>query len=173
MSVQPTVVAIEDWLQKRAPGYRHLSQDDRQAILQFTLLWSLFEATLCYPEPASVQLFWQKVGSWGAMQLVGQIEFIDSLAHFRDRYFQAGAFTPSFSDLNFRRPDRVGDVQAVLNGTDNRPDAVLVALLTIIYRLRNNLFHGPKWMYRLAGQTPNFAHANVALIALLEQEGGL
>lgn len=41
---------------------------------------------------------------------------------------------------------------------------VLKALLLIILRLRNNLFHGVKWQYFLQDQFENFSHANGVLM---------
>jgi hypothetical protein len=36
-------------------------------------------------------------------------------------------------------------VEEVLSVAATPPDAALLALLLITHRLRNNLFHGPKW----------------------------
>ena len=46
-------------------------------------------------------------------------------------------------------------------------------MLTIIYRYRNNLFHGVKWGYELADQLHNFTHANNALMKALDRYGEL
>ncbi len=45
----------------------------------------------------------------------------------------------------------------------------LSVLLIIIYRLRNNLLHGPKWSYGIKGQLDNFRNANAALSAFMER----
>jgi hypothetical protein len=45
------------------------------------------------------------------------------------------------------------------------------ALLVIVYRLRNNLFHGEKWEGGISGQKDNFDNANRVLIAALECNG--
>jgi len=49
----------------------------------------------------------------------------------------------------------------------------IAALLIIIYRLRNNLFHGLKWAYNIQGQRSNFAHANYVLMTVLDVHGKL
>ena len=41
-------------------------------------------------------------------------------------------------------------------------------LLIVVYRLRNNLFHGLKWAYAIRGQHANFGNANTALARALE-----
>ena len=58
-------------------------------------------------------------------------------------------------------------VQPVLAGHDN-PVAVRAALLLIVHRLRNNLFHGPKWSYGIADQRANFDNANLVLMATID-----
>ncbi len=62
-------------------------------------------------------------------------------------------------------------VEAVLSGVDEDATSQVAALLIIVYRLRNNLFHGQKWTYKLAGQLQNFTHANAVLIKALEVNG--
>lgn len=42
------------------------------------------------------------------------------------------------------------------------------AALIIVYRFRNNLFHGTKWGYGIRGQFDNFRHANDVLMAALD-----
>ena len=49
----------------------------------------------------------------------------------------------------------------------------MLALLMIVWRLRNNLFHGAKWAYGLRDQRENFTHANSVLMRLLERHGQL
>ena len=44
--------------------------------------------------------------------------------------------------------------------------------MIIVYRLRNNLFHGEKWEHKLASQASNFTAANRLLANVLELEAG-
>lgn len=48
------------------------------------------------------------------------------------------------------------------------PTEVTKALLQIAMGLRNNLFHGLKWQYRLRDQFHNFSHANAVLMAAID-----
>ncbi|CCE97846.1 Hypothetical protein SFHH103_03354 [Sinorhizobium fredii HH103] len=43
----------------------------------------------------------------------------------------------------------------------------------IVWRFRNNLFHGEKWAYQLQDQLSNFTNANAVLMRLLERHGQL
>ena len=45
---------------------------------------------------------------------------------------------------------------------------VAAALLIIVYRFRNNLFHGVKWAYEIRGQFENFSYANAVLMQAIE-----
>lgn len=95
--------------------------------------------------------------------------YAECLAYFRNRYFQSGDFTPHYWQLNLRANDNVALVQQVLRGDNNDPaDCISVALI-VIYRFRNNLFHGQKWEYGLAGQLANFTHANNVLMSAYDQ----
>jgi hypothetical protein len=49
----------------------------------------------------------------------------------------------------------------------------IAAVLIIVFRYRNNLFHGVKWQYKLEGQLGNFSAANDALMKVLERHGAL
>ncbi|RQV60796.1 hypothetical protein DF020_10165 [Burkholderia cenocepacia] len=94
--------------------------------------------------------------------------FEASLAYFRDRYFQEGEFTYHFENLLFRKSDRRPLVEAVLSGQDDDLEHIVVALLLITYRLRNNLFHGEKWAYGIRGQQENFRHASDVLMCIIK-----
>jgi hypothetical protein len=74
---------------------------------------------------------------------------------------------------NCQRADRAPLVRAILDGTDNDPQTKAAAVLIIVYRYRNNLFHGVKWSYEIAGQFENITHANSSMIKALEQHGQL
>lgn len=63
-----------------------------------------------------------------------------------------------------RRGLKAGQLQAhvertaynFLNGSEKNPAEVLAGLLLVIYRLRNNIFHGPKSAYGIQGHYDNF-----------------
>ncbi len=41
-------------------------------------------------------------------------------------------------------------------------------MIIIVYRLRNNLFHGEKWSYYFKDQLGNFTHASTILMRTVE-----
>lgn len=160
------------WLLARAPGFQGLPEADRAAIFNFTFLWSLFEAQVMdnFARADSIRT---KVDEWRAAGTLDADQYSPELAYFQQRYFANGAFTHHFQHLHLRAPDQPVVVQSVLNGSNNDPRDRLLTVLMIVWRFRNNLFHGEKWAYQLQGQLPNFTHANAVLMRLLEKHGQL
>jgi hypothetical protein len=163
---------IFDWLKTKAPGFDQLSDAELSAISGFSMLWTLFEARLLNTEGSAgavrtVVAAWQRQGTLDAASVDGQ------LAYFRERYFARGALTDHFDHLQLRENDQPALVRAVIEGNNNDPSDRVAAVLIIIFRYRNNLFHGVKWRYRLAGQLGNFTAANAVLMTMLDQHGAL
>jgi len=158
------------WLLAKAPGFQALPEADRAAIFNFTFLWSLFEAQVM-GNFARADLICTKVDGWRDAGTLDADEYAPELAYFRQRYFANGAFTHHFPHL--RPADQPAIVQSVLNGSNNDPRDQLLTVVMIVWRFRNNLFHGEKWAYHLQGQLSNFTHANTALMRLLERYGQL
>jgi len=151
------------WLVENTPDFGELSPQERDAIMHFALLWSRFEAdTLNAGGNAQAILAvaerWREEGL-----LVGQ-EFAPELAYFRDRYFKDGKIRDRFGHLQFRHNDHGELVERVMRNEAPERFEVAAAVLIIVYRLRNNYFHGVKWAYGMRGQLENFTHANNALM---------
>ncbi|MBB3808731.1 hypothetical protein [Pseudochelatococcus contaminans] len=163
---------ITDWLRAKAHGFNHLSNEEVSAISDFSLLWALFESRLLNTEGSARSISdmvddWQKDGTLDAPS------FDPELGYFRQRYFANGAFTGHFDHLHLRKNDQEPLIRAVIDGSDNDPRDRVAAVLIIILRYRNNLFHGVKWQYKLAGQLGNFTAANTALMKVLDRHGAL
>lgn len=156
-----------DWLCAKAPGFRDLSEEERAAIMHFSLLWSFFEAEALHTN-ASANNILALTHEWASKGSLDITRFTPSLSYFQDRYFQNGTATEYFVGLNFRKNDNQALVGSVLKGENTNPADCVAALLIIVFRLRNNLFHGIKWAYGIHGQLSNFIHANTALMAALE-----
>lgn len=163
---------VMEWLKAKAPGFDELSQDEQNAIADFSLLWSLFENRILNTE-GNVANICAAVEGWHAAKTLDTAAFAAELAYFRDRYYAKGTFTDHFDSLNFRKPDREPLVSAVIDGSDNDPCNAMATILIIVFRYRNNLFHGEKWRYKLKGQLGNFTTANNVLTKVLDHHGGL
>jgi hypothetical protein len=160
------------WLLARAPGFNDLTADERDAIVDFSLLWSLFEA-LILKNAGSANSIRAAVDGWYQEGTLQADAYDAQLAYFRARYFANGSFTYHFDHLHLRRSDQAALVRSVIDGGNNDPCCRVATVFIIILRFRNNLFHGLKWQYELAGQLDNFTNANTALMAALDRHGQL
>lgn len=159
-----------DWLCNKAPGFSDLSPEERDAIMHFSLLWSLFEAEALHTH-ASANRILALTHEWATTSHLTIEPFSGSLDYFRGRYFENGEQTHHFNGLNLRRNDSPELVSAVLKNQNNDTADSVAALLIVVYRLRNNLFHGVKWSYGISGQLDNFTNASSALMSALEVHG--
>jgi hypothetical protein len=91
-------------------------------------------------------------------------------SYFTARYFSNGTFTRRFEELNLRPKDNPALVEAVLKGEKANVSDIVTAVLIVVFRLRNNLFHGVKFAYQMRGQLDNFTHANAVLMRALEMD---
>lgn len=163
--------AIE-WLKARAPGFNNLAENEINAITDFSLLWSLLESRIVNRN-ANATALCTVVEGWHASNMLVPALFDEELAYLRDRYHPGAGFSHHFPDLRLQRSDREPLVKRVLQGTDNDPVHRQCAALIVVYRYRNNLFHGEKWTYGLEDQFGNFTAANAILTKALDRYGNL
>lgn len=161
-----------EWLQNAVPGFNDLSQEERAAIRDFSLLWSLFEGTVLETHANAGRI----VAAVNELRDVDRLSlgpFEAAIAHFRGRYYDGQNFTPAFDQhLHFRNGDNRPLAEAFVSGATNDEGDIVSGLLIIIYRLRNNLFHGIKWVYGIQGQLENFRHASDTLMAVMDLHEG-
>jgi hypothetical protein len=149
---------VYNWLRSRMPGFSSLRESEIRAISQFSLMWTYFESVVFHCE-AAANSFEPVVQSWQANGLLTGETFEKSLEYFRHRYASNGKVNVQFSSLHFRPRDRQELVGDVLVERRTSSSDVAEAMLIIVYRLRNNLFHGKKWESGIANQLENFEHA--------------
>jgi hypothetical protein len=155
------------WLEENAWGFRELFEEERSAIMEFSFLWSLFEAKALNTHGngdaiVRVSERWQEEGL-----LTGQT-FKSELTYFQNRYWKDGDFTYHFHNLHLRPGNKPDLVKRVLWDETADLSKVAAAVLIIVLRFRDNLFHGLKWAYQIRGQLENFSHANAALMQAIE-----
>ncbi len=156
-----------DWLQDYSPGFRQLSKAELRAFAEFLFLWSLFEAKVLNEHGCANQIV-ASSARWASDGLLTAETFGQQLAYFRDRYVADGQLSYRFDHLRLRANDEEELVRRVLVGEDWTLANIAATVLIIVYRFRNNLFHGQKWSYELQGQLENFIHANKALKRAVE-----
>lgn len=133
-----------------------------ESIKDFALIWNIFERFVCNNNfaIASVQQ------STAQKQLL-IADFQPQLNYFKDRYTENGQTNSRFDNLHFRANDRRDFVRQVLLSNNNSVPDIVLAMTIIVYRFRNNLFHGIKDIQVIHEQRANFEHANSFLKALL------
>lgn len=158
---------MENWLNDHVYGYQDVSPEEKQSIMHFSMLWSFFE-NYVLDTRANASRILQKMISWEDEGRLDINSFQQHRDYFVQRYIENGEPNYRFQHLNLRNGDNPQLVQDVLKGSVNDPASVLTAILTIILRYRNNLFHGLKWEYGIQGQLDNFNHANAVLSKVIE-----
>ncbi|WP_250459354.1 hypothetical protein [Microbulbifer litoralis] len=154
-------------IEKIAPGVEHLSIEEHEALQRFTLLWTLFEAQMLESN-ASVKKISEKVESIEPGIIDGGW-FTEHLDYFSNRYIGGGNTNYRFDNLHLRKNDNPDLVCAVLTGENTDSASQLIGCLIIVYRFRNNFFHGIKWAYGLQDQLENFTHSASLLRKFLEK----
>ena len=156
-----------DWLNENAPGFAELSAEERTAIMQFSLLWSLFESSALKTN-GNARTIVELTAYWAKQDGLGKDSFAETLAFFQKRYVDDGNFTYHFDHLHFRGRDKRELVESVLTGKNENPADIASAVLIIVLRYRNNYLHGIKWAYSFKDQLDNFKVANDTLMKALE-----
>ena len=100
-----------------------------------------------------------------------QIIYNDYFNAYQQRYLSGGRTNQSFEALLFR--DNASDkkykklLKSILENSEAEANKKVFACFIIIYRLRNNLFHGSKNIATIARQNDNFIKANKVLMSFL------
>lgn len=155
------------WLEQHAPGFQALSPEAREAIMHFSFLWSLFESE-ALNRRGGANVLAAVARRWVDAGLLNADSFGPQLAYFRSRYYSDGEFTHHFPYLNLPESNHQDMVRRVLMNQAAECSEIAAALLLIVYRFRNNLFHGEKWLYQIQGRLENFNHANAILMQAIE-----
>jgi len=160
-----SIFDAKSWIRGSYPGADRLNPDTLGVISNFTLIWNLFENTLCENRANIIALedIAEKISQRGVPDAVS-----DGVRFWSDRYWTGAVFNHLFTDLNFRRTDRQDLVEKVLSGVQHDPHSQFLAVMIIIYRLRNNLFHGLKSIPTLNDQVANLDMACRVMAAIVE-----
>ncbi len=153
-------MTVTEWVNRRF-GVA-LSEPALTAIKDFSLIWNVFENLVCGTNYTTITVE-QRI----AERDFSIEPFVDYLHHFKNRYITEGATNQRFAYLLLRDNDRSELVKGVLLGELTEVKEVLLALIVIVYRFRNNLFHGNKEIQVIDHQQGNFETANSFLMTFL------
>lgn len=140
----------------------NFTENDLKNIKDFSLLWNIFENLVC-DRNCTINRIEESLNP-----IEFQIEdFEDHLNYFKERYTADNNTNERFEYLRIVPNARKEFVKQVLLGNDNNTSNKILALAIIVYRYRNNLFHGEKNFMLLNEQEENFSVANQILISIL------
>jgi hypothetical protein len=149
-----------DWINTRFET--NLTEESLNEIKNFTLLWNIYD-NLIFNRHFSIQQLEIEIGErdldYNNFQIIYE--------YFQNRYISDGHTNELFRNLNFRRNDRGILVKNALIENNSSINIKILAIGIIVYRLRNNLFHGIKDFHYLNGQIENFRNANRFLQAFI------
>lgn len=158
-----------EWINQFFNNAVDLQQNEGlERIKNFALFWNMFENFAC-ENFANVQKISAFVNELNDRTPITSELVHPYLEYFVERYTQNG--TLNIEGLSFR--NRQNDisakekVNAVLSRKVETPKEILEALLLILLRFRNNLFHGNKQIVNLDTQVTNFTLANRLLSDVL------
>lgn len=150
-----------EWINNRFNT--NLNESNLYNVKNFALIWNIFEGRIC-DSHFTIGLIEERL-----TDIEFNIEdFEPFISYFKDRYTTNGEMNNSFHYLYFRNGDRRDFVQRVLLGEEIPIKDCVLATTIIVYRLRNNLFHGLKEMHSIDGQRDNFNNANQFLMKLVD-----
>lgn len=152
--------------------YYHNSQvdpilvTDIEKVLRFSLMWNLFESEICNMLFQDCKIK-DIINALITKDILNLKEFEDCIEYFRARYkdenkLQALAFRP-----DKKAQEMKSVVEQFITNTEKKASDI-EAIIYIIYRLRNNMFHGLKPLPELKYQEGNFASANKFLAQFLD-----
>jgi hypothetical protein len=161
-----TTFNAKHWININCFGGDTLAPETVDVISNFTLMWNFFEGVVCdnYANIRCLERLSEKISQGGSLS----VDIEDAVRFWAARYLTGAEFNHLFQGLRFRPNDCRGHVEAVLRKEKTDPRSKLLAAMIIIYRLRNNLFHGLKTIDTLNDQIPNLTMACRSLAAIVQ-----
>lgn len=165
-----TVRFGEQWLNQHQIGYADFDEEDRSAVREFSLIWSVFELQALLGD-ARVEAMIAYVDELARIaesddHTLLVAPFIPHLTYFREQFVddQRSTTNDAFKKLKFERSKHEALVShALITLRDETPELVK-ALLIIVHSLRDSLFRGLKWQHCSQKRRDDLYHAAKVLM---------
>lgn len=154
-----------EWLKEKY--FSNYTKQKIDSVKNFVLFWNIFESSLCNKN-ARIQSIENAVNTLYNCHSLRHEDFNEYLCYFQNRYIERGQFNTKFDNLRFRRNDGKKIVTGVLKEELQDINNIVQALLFIVFRFRNNLFHGEKNIGNIELQEENFKIANKLLAQIID-----
>ncbi|WP_210464217.1 hypothetical protein [Vibrio crassostreae] len=145
------------WINENLENPQELSPRTLETLGDFTLMWALFEAS---EGEERNNMLGQITNCSNRLASVIPIDLIEiEFDYWKARYVNNSTPTAHYNKLRLS-DDRQRDLvlKAFSDDVVTLRDK-LEACLLVVYRYRNNMFHGMKDVRKLNGQESNFSHA--------------
>jgi hypothetical protein len=161
-------VRASEWIKENVDGCSYLKPETTELISDFTLMWSVFEAS----EGNDTELVQQIHNLSCRLAQDMPLDAVDDLVdYWANRYIRCDKAKEHSRYLKFRDRRQRALVMETLANPDANLQQKLESCLLIVYRYRNNMFHGLKSILRMNGQKENFIHAISLLQRVLSHSG--
>lgn len=174
---------VDEWLQANRHDYYEISEEVKQAIANFILIWSIFEHQVL--TPANIRLHSEAIAKSEGYKKNYYDLIRDAALHSISDFSDAPGFQEAYAYHRERNYDGVHFAEHLehLAGEGARADtrmrevfenetalfpSKLEALLHVAYCLRTNLVHGYKWENGMLGQAENFQNAARVLMLAVD-----
>lgn len=169
MDITSSTRWLERYILERSAVPTDFSKPEYQIVMNFTMLWNIFESQYL-PYSKARKLFSYKV-----KQLIVPERIVDETFSFfqeryigKDRDIEHGSLNTLFTQSKDGQREMIV-VQKLLEHPQDSIDKK-IACFSIIYRYRNNLFHGNKDLQQIWRQSELFYRACDYLIACMNIE---
>lgn len=159
----PKIINELQWLNSKMNTSIKLR--DIESILNFTLFWNLFEETYFGTE-FSVSKISKLLQKKNHLKMVDETN--EMLTFFQERYLDSGVLNIKYSSLELRDNDNPDLVERVITGREKDDCKKSIAIIIIISRFRNNLFHGIKEYHEVITQNEVFSYMNCYLSKIMD-----
>ena len=166
-----------DWLKYHAPELKEVNElnEAMMSVIRFAFLWMIFEGKVL-KKSANPETVRNLPKQWPENEIYDGGIFCNTLCYFQKRYIDNDSETTNnqFDDLFRGRHKGEGykdecnyklAQNVLLGGATCSETCIASAVLIVVHRYRNNLFHGKKWLANdLPDELAVFKFANDVLM---------
>lgn len=158
---------VQTWLSTNIDNTRLDDEHTYPAISDFCVMWAVFECT----QLADANVAVDELAYIACRLERNGVDFQEPTNYWKNRYINNGTTNDRFEKLGFTYDPHKSLVASVLRGDETDAVKINHAILLIVYRLRNNLFHGNKDITRIHNQVENLNMASKALTNAVSASG--
>lgn len=160
----PSIIDEPNWISNKLNTN---DIDQISSVINFSIFWNLFEKEYFDYDYKPKKIEQMYLSHQQVLNTLNT-ETIEMLNFFCNRYYSGGVFTHFYDTLYLRPADGIQNIENVIQRIDQNEVQIFKAIITIIGRFRNNLFHGLKDQTEIVDQNELFAFINSYLSKLID-----